>query len=125
MTRRVRALVALAAALLIVGCESTEQRSAKIAQRLAHQRASTTTTVLGARSSTVTVTQSAIVSVGGATAVALQLKSTDTLTERGVPVLFDVRDAKGAIVYANNTTAIEPALREIAVMPARERLVGR
>jgi hypothetical protein len=119
MTLRAGALATLAVALLSAGCESTEQRSARIARRLADQRASTATTALGARSATVTLTGSAIVSAGGATAVALRLTSSDALTERDVPVLIDVRDAKGALVYSNDTTAIEAALREIALMPAR------
>jgi hypothetical protein len=106
------ALVALAA----TGCETTQQLSAQIGRRLGHQSAIAGTTVVGARNRDVRVDATALIA-GRPAAVAVELTNEGATAMSGVPVTLDVRDAKGASVYRNDTKGIEPSLQQIAALP--------
>ena len=53
---------------------------------------------------------------GHPAAVAVELTN-QSATRRPSPVTVDVRDAKGATVYRNDTKGIEPSLQQIAALP--------
>ena len=106
------ALVALAAS----GCETTQQLSAKIGRRLGHQSAIAGTTATGARNRDVRVETTALIE-GHPGAVAVELTNESASAQTDVPVTLDVRDAKGASVYRNDTKGIEPSLQQIASLP--------
>ena len=112
------ALVALAAAGL-AACESTADKSAAIA---AQGRAA----VKGGgalkitRNRDVRVVRSAVVrGAGGAVAVAVQLRNAGARAQRDVPVLIDVRDARGASVYSNAAVGLQPALQRLTLIRGR------
>jgi len=111
------ALVALAAS----GCETTQQLSAKIGRRLGHQSAIAGTTAIGARNREVRVVASALIA-GHPAAVAVELRNESATAQENVPVTLDVRDAKGASVYRNDTKGIEPSLQQIARLPGHATL---
>jgi hypothetical protein len=117
-----RAAAALAAAGTILigaaGCETTQERSAKIALRLGHQNAIASTTKLGAVNRDVRVSETALLSSGGETAVALELTNTGSQAQTDFPVLVDVVDAQGRSVYRNDTKGIEPSIQQLALLPA-------
>jgi hypothetical protein len=112
------ALAAVAAAGLSA-CESTADKSAAIA---AQGRAA----VKGggalkiARNPDVRVVRSAVVrGAGGAVAVAVQLHNAGARAQRDVPVLVDVRDARGASVYSNAAVGLQPALQRLTLIRGR------
>ena len=106
------ALVALAAS----GCETTQQLSAQIGGRLRHQNAIAGTTAIGARNRDVRVDATALIA-GHPAAVAVELTNLSATALKDVPVMLDVRDAKGASVYRNDTKGIQPSLQQIAALP--------
>lgn len=109
---------AVMAALLVAGCETTQQESAKIGRELGHQSADTSQRSLGHSSSAVRVTQRALISAGGSSAVALELTNTTSQAQVAFPVLIAVADAAGHSVYANDTKGIEPSLQQFALLGA-------
>jgi hypothetical protein len=118
----IRAAAALAAAATIAigvsGCETTQELSAKIGRRLGHQSAIAGTTTLGAVNREVRVGATALVASGGETAVAVELTNHGSQAQADFPVLLNVLDASGRSVYRNDTKGIEPALQQLAMLPA-------
>jgi hypothetical protein len=118
-----RRRAAVAAAGLIVagltGCETTQERSAKIARTLGHQSAIAGTTGIGAANRDVRIEQTVLLGAGGQWAVALKLTNTSARTQTAFPVLIDVLDARGASVYRNDTKGIEPSIQQLALLPPR------
>jgi hypothetical protein len=111
--------VALGAALLLVAlstaaCESTADKSARIAKagRDAFRDAGT----LKIRPSPdLRVARAAVVrGAGGAVAAAVEIRNAGADGRRDVPVLVDVRDAHGASLYKNDARGLQPALQRIA-----------
>lgn len=115
------ALVTLAAlgamALLLSGCESTESESAKLGREGAKLIAGAGTVGLGGANSAVHVGQVALVQGSGRTAAVVQLTNTGAAAQADVPVLIDVRGAKGASLYRNDIQGLEPSLQQMALLP--------
>jgi len=110
---RVRAAALAAAALLAGGCETTQQLSARIGRQLGHQSAITGTVGIGAASRVVRVLRAVLVG-GRPAAVALELRNESSHALARLPLLVDVRDAKGASVYRNDTKGIDSSLQQLA-----------
>jgi hypothetical protein len=118
MTRAAAALATAAlAAALVSGCESTQEQSARIARSLGHQSARTGTTKIGAESRSVRVVK-AVVVPGNPAAVALELANSGAAAATAIPVLVAVRDAKGTVVYRNDTKGIEASIQRLALLGA-------
>jgi hypothetical protein len=115
-----RAGTALAATLLatltLSACETTQQESAKIGRKLGHQSADAGTTGIGTPSRSVHVAAATLLA-GAPGAVALELRN-DGSAQADVPVGVAVRDAKGTVVYRNDTKGIEASLQELSLLPA-------
>jgi hypothetical protein len=109
------AAAALAAAAL-GGCETTQQLSAKLGRGLGRQSAIAGTTTLGGASRAVHVRRSAVLA-GSPGAVALELTNTSARAQSAIPVLIDVTDARGASVYRNDTSGLDPSLQQLAALP--------
>ncbi len=110
--------VALAGvALVVTGCESTQDKSAKIAAELGPV-AEEQGLKISARNRSVTVVSTVLLSDanGGAVVVELHNDSGRDLAE--VPLLIDVLDANGRSVYRNDIPGIEPALAAVPYIPA-------
>ena len=110
--------LAVAAALLATGCETTQERSAQIGRSLGHQGAATGRLHLGAANRGVHVLRSAVVRAGSQSAVAVELSNPGGRAQASFPVLIAVRDAHGRTVYRNDTEGIEPSLQRLALLPA-------
>ncbi|HEV7751916.1 MAG TPA: hypothetical protein VGO71_10260 [Baekduia sp.] len=112
------ALAALAAGGL-AACESTADKSAAIAaQGRAAVRGGGALKIT--RNRDVRVVRSAVVrGAGGAVAVAVQLRNAGARAQRDVPVLIDVRDARGASVYSNAVVGLQPALQRLTLIRGR------
>lgn len=110
-------LAALGAlALVLGGCESTESESAKLGREGAKLIAGAGTVGLGGANSAVHVGQVALVQGSGRTAAVVQLTNTGADAQANVPVLIDVRGAKGASLYRNDIQGIEPSLQQMPLL---------
>jgi hypothetical protein len=110
--------VALAGvALVVTGCESTQDKSAKIAAELGPVKQEKGLKITE-QSKDVKVVSMKLLSDqnGGAVVVRLRNESGDDLV--GVPIAIDVLDAKGKSVYTNAIPGIEPALAAVPFIPA-------
>jgi hypothetical protein len=106
------------AATGLSACESTADKSAKIAAegRSAVQAAGT---LKIRRNADVRVARAVVVrGEAGAVAAAVEVRNTGGRAQRDVPVLIDVRDAKGASLYKNDAVGLQPALQRLASVRA-------
>lgn len=122
MRRAALVLVVLA----ITGCESNQERSAKLQKAAKHregeaaqrrelaQRALTITR----QSTKVRVTATAIVRGSEAAAAVVTLRNVSSTPLRDVPVQITVRDAHGASIYTNAIPGLSPTLLAAALIPA-------
>jgi hypothetical protein len=103
------------AALGLSACESTQDKSA----RLAHSgqgAANQSTLKLGAANANVHVARTAVLHAAGGNAVAVELRNAARSAEADVPVLIDVRDAHGKSLYKNDLQGLQPALQQMALV---------
>jgi hypothetical protein len=104
-------------ALVVTGCESTQDKSAKIAAELGPVQQEKGLEI-GKESKEVEVVSAKLLSDanGAAAVVRLRNRSKDDLV--GVPIEVDVLDAKGRSVYTNTIPGIEPALAAVPFVEA-------
>lgn len=115
--------IALAGVALVVsGCESTQDKSAKIASELGPVKQEKGLKI-SRESKDVKVVGTTLLSdeVGAAVAVELRNESSKDLID--VPIAIDVLDAKGRSVYTNTIPGIEPALAAMPFLGAGEEAV--
>lgn len=107
--------LAVVAPLGLAACESTADKSARIARE--GKRAVQATGRLEVRrpNPDVRAVRAVVVrGAGGTAAAAVELRNRGARAQADVPVLIDVRDAKGASVYRNDMLGLQPALQRIA-----------
>jgi hypothetical protein len=117
---RVAAALALLVLLALSGCESTQEKSAKL-EKTAHH------THLVERGLSV-LEQSADVHVLGATlvhgaegaAAVVTLRNDSAHALRDVPIAITVKDAHGSTVFQNNAPGLEAALTSLGSLPAHD-----
>jgi hypothetical protein len=104
-------------ALVVSGCESTQDKSARIAAELGpvHQEKGLTITT---QSKDVEVVSSTLLSDQNGSAVVVRLRNGSDQDLVGVPIAIDVLDAKGKSVYRNDIPGIEAALAAVPFIPA-------
>ncbi len=110
-------LVLAGVALVATGCESTQDKSAKISAELGPVVQEKGLRITK-ESKDVRVLDTTLLtdSVGTAVVVELHNDSDRDLVE--VPIAIDVLDAKGKSVYRNDVPGIEPALAAVPFIPA-------
>ncbi|HEX8713935.1 MAG TPA: hypothetical protein VF706_00070, partial [Solirubrobacteraceae bacterium] len=112
--RRGRALPALAlglaVALVLGGCETTAEKSAKLERSAKHVKLAQKGLSITKQSTQVRVLGTSVVhsSEGAAATVTLQNRSAHTL--RGVPIAIVVKDAGGRTAFQNDAPGLEAAL---------------
>jgi hypothetical protein len=113
------AALGLVAATGLSACESTADKSARIAEQgRAAVQASGTLKIR--RNADVRVARAVVVrGVGGAVAAAVEVRNTGGRAQRDVPVLIDVRDRHGASLYKNDAVGLQPALQRLATLRGR------
>jgi hypothetical protein len=110
--------VALAGvALVATGCESTQDKSARIAAELGpvHQEKGLR---IAERSKDVEVVSTQLLSDANGSAVVVTLHNRSGADLADVPIAIDVLDAKGRSVYRNDIPGIEPALAAVPFIEA-------
>jgi hypothetical protein len=106
------------AACGLSACESTADKSARIARegKAAVQDAGT---LKIQHNADLAVARAVVVrGEGGAAAAAVEVRNRGARGQRDVPVLIDVRDAKGGSVYKNDAVGLQPALQRLASVRA-------
>jgi len=114
------------AALTLAGCETTQEKSAKL-ERAAklHERgagpsaAGLSITRAGRGAS---VTRAVVVHGSEGSAVAVSVRNLTGRALRDVPIEIHVRDAGGRSIYANTVGGLGAPLRSIALLPAHGEL---
>jgi hypothetical protein len=120
------ALVALA----LSGCESTQEKAAKLERAARNrdaqvaQRASLAQRALsiGRPSSKVRVTATAVLRGSEGSAVVLTLHNLSATPLRGIPIAITVRDARGAFLYTNEHPGQGSSLLSAPLLPAHGEL---
>jgi hypothetical protein len=111
------ALALAGVALVATGCESTQDKSAKIAAELGPVKQEKGLRI-GAESKDVKVVSATLLTDQAGSAVVVRVRNGSQRDLAGVPIAIDVLDAKGKSVYANTIPGIEPALAAIPYVPA-------
>lgn len=115
--------VALAGVALVAGgCESTQDKSAKIAAELGPIKQEKGLRI-GEESKDVEAVETTLLTDQVGTAVAVELRNTGNEDLVDVPIAIDVLDARGKSVYRNDIPGIEPALAAMPYLAAGETAV--
>lgn len=104
-------------ALVVTGCESTQDKSAKIAAELGPVKQEKGLKITQ-QSKDVEVVSSTLLSDQNGSAAVVRLRNKSNQDLVGVPIAIDVLDAKGKSVYRNDIPGIEPALAAVPFIPA-------
>jgi hypothetical protein len=113
-----RAALLLVAALAVTGCESsqtTSKRLAKNGKGLLDQAAGLK---VGVQNPDIKVTETAVLKDANGIAAVVALKNTSRKTQTQLPVGITIKDAKGAKIYANDLSGLDPSLTSMALVRA-------
>lgn len=104
-------------ALVISGCESTQDKSAQVAAELGPVKKEKGLKITR-QSKDVEVVSTTLLTDANGSAVVVRLRNRSKEDLVGVPIAIDVLDAKGKSVYENTIPGIEPALAAVPFIPA-------
>jgi len=112
------ALALALGALVLSGCETTAEKSAKLERQakrvtLKQEKGLTITH----ESATVTVTGTAVLHGSERAAAVVTLKNRSARAQREVPIAITVKDARGRTLFENNEPGLESALVSIPSIP--------
>lgn len=110
-------LVMAGVALVATGCESTQDKSAKIAAELGPVEQEKGLKI-SKQSKDVKVVSTTLLTDQNGSAVVVQLRNRSSEDLVGVPIAIDMLDAKGKSVYRNDIPGIESALAAVPFIPA-------
>lgn len=113
--RVVLGLTAVALATGLGACESSQTKSARL-EKTGKNQAKLQTLKAGAANTSVKVLDSTVLHTANGNAAVVQLKNTGATPEVNVPLLIQVKDPKGAVVYKNDIAGLQPALQEMAYL---------
>ncbi len=102
-------LVATGSLLLIPGCQSTQSKSAELAEQGA-EMIDPGTVQIGNENVQVEVLESVLLTDEYGAAVAVTLKNNSDRFLANLPILIDVRDKKGKSIFRNDQVGTAPAL---------------
>lgn len=116
------------AAIVLAGCESTEEKSAKLEKLAKHEARESEHADAAARrglsitheSAVVKVSATAILHGANGTAAVVTLRNTSRRSFREVPVEIVVKNAGGATLYTNTAPGLSRALVALALLPAQQ-----
>ncbi|MBA2523521.1 MAG: hypothetical protein H0V25_09345 [Solirubrobacterales bacterium] len=102
------------------GCQSTQatsaEREAEGKQLLGNDKG----LVVNRENPDIEVLDTTLIDGDGSDAVVVELKNTSDQAMANVPILIDVRDAKGKTVFKNDLAGLEPALTQIPLIAPGE-----
>lgn len=115
------AVVLVCSGLLTAGCQSTQDKAAKLAASSSEAFDKRGLDVTKANPD-VKVVKTWTLSDANGTAVAVRLRNTSQRRLVGVPVEIDVENAKGASVFRNNAPGLESSLVKVPLLREGETL---
>jgi len=108
---------------VLCGCESTQERSAKLQRQAKHDVLATQSAAVTKESPSVKVLQSSVIHSSSQTAVVVALRNTSTHTLENAPIEVTVRDAHGSVLYQNNALGLELSLSTVSLLlPGQETI---
>lgn len=113
-----RAAVALLALLALSGCESTQEKSAKLEKTVHHTRLAERGLSVLKQSAEVRVLGAVLVHDAEGAAAVVTLRNDSAHALRDVPIAITVKAAHGSTVFQNNAPGLEAALTSISSLPA-------
>jgi hypothetical protein len=118
------ALALALGALVLSGCETTAEKSAKLerqAKRVTLRQEAGLT--IAHESTTVTVAAAAVLHGSERAAAVVTLKNRLARAQREVPIAITVKDARGRTLFENNEPGLESALVSIPSIPPHATIV--
>jgi hypothetical protein len=114
------------AALALTGCESNQQRSAKLAKAAKqrehetelHAQAAQKALAITHVSTRVEVIAATVLHDSEGAAAVLTLRNSSNSALRDVPIQITVKNAAGASTYTNATPGLSPSLVSVSLLPA-------
>jgi hypothetical protein len=114
---------AVASALALGGCQSTQERSAELQRQAKHDVLALQGVSVTKENPSIEVLQSAIVRSREGTAVVVALRNTSSRALENAPIEITVRDAHGSVVFQNDASGLEPSLTTVALLrPGQETI---
>jgi hypothetical protein len=118
----IRGAAAIMAALVLTGCESSQEKSAKLereAKRLApHGALAQAGLTIARESADVKVLAAAVVRSSEGAAAVVRVRNVSSHTLASVPIAITVKGAGGQVLFRNNASGLEAALTSIALLGA-------
>jgi len=109
-------LGAVATALVLCGCQSTQERSAELSRQAKHDVLATQGVSVRKQSPNVEVLQSTVVHSGAGTAVVVALRNTSPHALENPPIEITVHDTHGGVLFQNNQAGLEPSLTRVSLL---------
>ncbi|HLL91687.1 MAG TPA: hypothetical protein VK252_02015 [Solirubrobacteraceae bacterium] len=118
----IRGAAVVMAALALVGCESSQEQSARL-ERVAKLAAAHETRVnkgltIARESTDVKVLSANVVTSSEGAVAVVTVRNDSSWTLASVPIAIDVRNARGQTLFQNEVAGLEPALTAISLVPA-------
>jgi hypothetical protein len=107
-----------ALALVLTGCESNQERSAKIEKTAKHYTIAQKGLSIAHASSQVQVLSAIVVRGSEGAAAAVTVRNSSSHTLHSVPIAITVENAHGQTLYKNNAPGLEAGLTQISSLPA-------
>ncbi len=114
--------VLLLLALTLTGCETTQEKSAKLEREAKkHIVVAQKGLSIAQASADVMVVATTVLHSSEGAAVAVTLRNTSTHALRDVPIAISVKDAAGSMLYQNNAPGLEAALTSAPLLGPGEQ----
>lgn len=124
MTRAIALLVAAVwAAAALTACESTQDKSDRIARAGGGVKLAAKGHAVARQSREVKVVRTALLQDANGAAVVVAMRNRTGRPLMNVPVTFDVRDRRGRSVYRNDAAGLEPSLIGAPLLPGHGTLL--
>ena len=115
---RVAAAAGLLALLALSGCESTQEKSARLEKAAHHTRLAERGLSIAKASADVSVLGAVLVHGAEGAAAVVTLRNDSAHALRDVPIAITVKNAGGSTVFQNNAPGLEAALTSLGSLPA-------
>jgi hypothetical protein len=115
--RNTLALAAIALAVAAGGCESTQEKSAKLEKRAKHERLAVQGVSVSKESVNVRVLGTEVVHGKEGSAVIVRLRDISSKPILAAPIALTARDAKGRTIYQNNAPGEDQSLTKVSLQP--------
>jgi hypothetical protein len=111
-----------AVAIALIGCESSQDKSARLKRQGVKAIGEQRGLVITKKSTDVKVVQTGVVTDSNGTAAAVTLRDTKAMPLGTLPIAITVVDPNGKAVFRNNSPGLQESLTSLAALPAKHEL---